>query len=64
MIVTDIGEIKRLERRVRHGKWLKTKAGLNYAMRHRAVLVHTVVGLLRKPDGRQWRMVRTVRVTV
>ncbi len=64
----DYFETMRLERKIekakRHDKWLRTKAGLKYLKRHRAVLVCKVVALLRKSDGHQFRIERTMRVTV
>lgn len=64
MTIQDPKEIKRLEKRIRKQKWLKTEAGKKYLMRHRAVLERKVVGLLRKPDGRQWRIISTTRVMI
>jgi hypothetical protein len=58
----------RLEQKIAKAKrreiWLKTKAGRKYTKRHRARLEHTVVTLLRKSDGNQFRIERTMRVTV
>lgn len=55
MTISDPSEIVRLERKIKKMK---------HRHRRRVVLVRTVVGMLRKPDGRQWRTMRTIRMQI